>query len=251
MWGVPTGTPPFVFWLHITKTEGVEGACMATSCIPDKCVIFFILKAKPMTKEELIAFEQDIADIYCDGKIKAPIHLSDGNEEPLLEIFKKVKRDDWVFSTWRSHYHALLHGVPKEKVKGEILRGSSITLNFPEHRFFTSAIVGGIVPIAVGTALALKLKGEKRHVWCFVGDMTAEAGIFYENAKYAEHHKLPLTFVIEDNEESVGTPTRVVWGYEGKPDEKPDYLLQKRGNIVYYHYKKKWPHVGAGKWVTF
>lgn len=203
-----------------------------------------------MTKEELINFEKEISDIYCAGKIGAPVHLSDGNEDQLIEIFKKIDKDDWVFSTWRSHYHALLHGVPPEKVKEEILKGNSITLCFPERRFFTSAIVGGIVPIAVGTALAIKKKGEKRHVWCFVGDMAAEAGIFHENAKYADLHKLPVTFVVEDNGESVGTPTDVVWGYD-KNDRKPDYLNHGRSNIIYYKYKKSWPHVGAGKWVTF
>lgn len=203
-----------------------------------------------MTKEELIAFEQEISDIYCDGKILAPIHLSDGNEEQLIEIFKKIRSDDWVFSTWRSHYHALLRGIPKDKLKEEILKGNSITLCFPEYRFFTSAIVGGIVPIAVGTALAIKKKDENRHVWCFVGDMTAEAGIFYENAKYADLHKLPITFIVEDNGESVGTPTDVTWGYD-RTKKKPDYLNQGRTNIIYYQYKKKWPHVGAGKWVTF
>jgi len=202
-----------------------------------------------LKKEELIKFEQEIADIYCDGKIHAPVHLSDGNEDALIEIFKQVKKSDWVFSTWRSHYHALLHGVPREKLKEEILRGNSITLNFPEQRFFTSAIVGGIVPIATGVALGLSLKKELRHVWCFIGDMTAETGAFYESAKYAENHKLPITFVVEDNDESVGTPTKVVWGYAA--DQKPDYLLRQRNNIVYYHYKKMYPHVGAGKWVTF
>jgi pyruvate dehydrogenase E1 component alpha subunit len=202
-----------------------------------------------ITKQELIDFENEIADIYSAGKIKAPIHLSDGNEEPLIEIFKKIDKNDWIFSTWRSHYHALLHGIPKEKVKAEILQGNSITLNFAEEHFFASAIVGGIIPIAVGAALGIKLKNEKRHVWCFVGDMTAETGIFYENAKYAQNHKLPITFVVEDNEQSVGTPTRTVWGYE--EGQKADYLLQPRDNILYYSYKKKYPHVGAGRWVTF
>jgi len=203
-----------------------------------------------MTKEELIAFEQDIADTYCDGKIRGPVHLSDGNEDQLIEIFKKVKKDDWVFSTWRSHYHALLHGIPREEVKAEILKGNSITLCFPEHKFFASAIVGGIIPIAVGAALGIKRKKENRHVWCFIGDMTAEAGLFYENAKYAELHKLPITFVVEDNGQSVGTPTDVVWGYDRAKD-KPEYLKLNRSNIIYYRYEKKWPHVGAGKWVTF
>ncbi|MFA6354720.1 MAG: thiamine pyrophosphate-dependent enzyme [Candidatus Paceibacterota bacterium] len=202
-----------------------------------------------MTKQELIEFENEIADIYCAGKILAPIHLSDGNEDVLINIFKDIKEDDWVFSTWRSHYHALLHGVPREKVKNEIIKGNSITLSFPEHRFFTSAIVGGIVPIAMGVALGLEMKKEKHHVWCFVGDMTAETGGFYESVKYANNHKLPVTFIVEDNEESVGTPTRSVWGYG--PNQKSDYLLYPHDNMIYYHYKKKYPHVGAGKWVTF
>lgn len=203
-----------------------------------------------MTKDELIQFEQEIADLYCAAKIRAPVHLSDGNEDQLIEIFKKIDRNDWVFSTWRSHYHALLHGVPPELVKEEILKGNSITLCFPEYRFFTSAIVGGIVPIAVGTAMAIKKKGERRHVWCFVGDMAAETGLFYENAKYAELHNLPVTFVVEDNNQSVGTPTDVVWGYD-KTKQKPFYLTAGFKNIIYYQYQKKWPHVGAGKWVTF
>jgi TPP-dependent pyruvate/acetoin dehydrogenase alpha subunit len=204
----------------------------------------------PVTKDELIAFESEIADTYCAGKIRGPVHLSDGNEDQLIDIFKNINEEDWVFSTWRSHYHALLHGIPEEKVKEEVLKGNSITLCFPEYRFFASAIVNGIVPIATGAALGIKRKGEKRHVWCFVGDMAAEAGVFYENVKYADNHKLPITFVIEDNGESVGTPTDVVWGYD-KSKQKPDYLSWKRGNILYYRYKKKWPHVGAGKWVTF
>ena len=202
-----------------------------------------------MTKQELIDFEKEIADIYCAGKILAPIHLSDGNEDDLIKIFQNIKESDWVFSTWRSHYHALLHGVSREKVKAEILLGNSITLNFPEHRFFTSAIVGGIIPIATGVALALQLKKIERHVWCFIGDMTAETGAFYESVKYCENHALPITFIVEDNEESVGTPTNVVWGYGD--DQKPDYLLNQRKNIIYYHYKKQYPHVGAGRWVTF
>lgn len=204
-----------------------------------------------MTKEELIAFETEIADIYEQGTIRAPIHLSDGNEEQLIEIFKKIDPQDWVFSTWRSHYHALLHGVPREKVKEEILKGNSITLHFPEHRFFTSAIVNGIIPIAVGAALGIKRKGEKRHVWCFVGDMTAEGGVFYENAKYAENHDLPVTFVVEDNDMSISTPTAQVWGYD-KSKTQPDYLRWGRKNILYYSYKKeKWPHIGIGKWINF
>ena len=60
------------------------------------------------TPEKLIQFEQDIVNLWESGKIRGPIHLSNGNEEQLIEIFKRVKETDWVFSTWRSHYHWVL-----------------------------------------------------------------------------------------------------------------------------------------------
>ncbi len=194
-----------------------------------------------MTKEELIKFEDEISEIYCAGKIRAPVHLSDGNEEQLIEIFKKIKRDDWVFSTHRSHYHALLHGIDPQWLKQEIIAGNSITVHNPAHRFFSSAIMGGILPIALGVALALKKKNENRYVWAFLGDMAGEMGAFHEVSKYAARNDLPITFVIEDNGDSVGTPTQKVWGE-----------AQSEPRIIMYQYKKtKYPHVGAGKWVTF
>jgi pyruvate dehydrogenase E1 component alpha subunit len=59
------------------------------------------------TKEELIQFEDDIISHWEGGDIRGPIHLSNGNEDELIEVFKKISPTDWVFSTWRSHYHAL------------------------------------------------------------------------------------------------------------------------------------------------
>jgi len=59
-------------------------------------------------KDELINFETDIAKQYEDGNIGSPIHLSKNNEDDLIEIFQYVSTDDWVFSGWRNHYHALL-----------------------------------------------------------------------------------------------------------------------------------------------
>jgi TPP-dependent pyruvate/acetoin dehydrogenase alpha subunit len=174
--------------------------------------------------EELIAFEKDIAQIFESGQIKAPVHLHGGNEQYLIDIFKYIKPTDWVCSTHRSHYHALLKGVPPEWVKKEILNGHSITLCNSGYKFITSAIVGGIIPIAVGLAMA----GER--VWCFVGDMASETGIFHECIKYATGQKLPITFVVEDNGMSVETPTDKVWRYS---------------------YQRTFPHQGSGRWVTF
>ena len=79
-------------------------------------------------------------------------------------------------------------------------------------KFFASSIVGGVISIALGTALALKKKKSKQKVFCFVGDMTSETGVFYEAYKYSQQKKLPLIFVIEDNNLSTNTPTDKVWG---------------------------------------
>src|SRR5208283_3232994 len=137
-----------------------------------------------MIAQDLIAFETEIADLFNVVKLRAPIHLYYGNEEKMIEIFRDVKPEDWVFCSWRSHYQCLLKGVPREEVKAEILAGRSISLCFPKYRVVSSAIVTGVLPIAVGTAMGIKRRGEKARVHCFAGDMTAETGSFHECLKY-------------------------------------------------------------------
>ena len=122
-----------------------------------------------ITKEELIEFESEVAKAFEEGKIRGPVHLSFNNEEYLIDFFKRIHPYEWVFSTWRNHYHALLHGVPKDELMNAILQHKSISFQSPMHHFYTSAIVGGILPIAVGTALGLKYKNSRGKVWCFVG----------------------------------------------------------------------------------
>ena len=111
-----------------------------------------------------------------------------------------------MFSTHRSHYHALLKGVPPELVKAEIMAGRSICLNFPEYNFYSSAIVGGNLPQAVGVAMSLKMVDRWRDydltdragVWCFCGDMAAKTGMFHECLEYSKKNRLSINFVIED-----------------------------------------------------
>lgn len=201
---------------------------------------------KNYTSQELVAFETDIAECFNNAQIKAPIHLYDGNEQHLIDIFKNVKDEDWVFCTWRSHYQCLLKGVPQEQLKEDILQGKSITLCYPEYNIYSSAIVTGNIPIATGTTLDIKRKGETNHVWCFVGDMTSETGTFYENHKYAVNHDLPITYVIENNQKSVCTPTLDVWNIKNLT-----YSGRNIPKVVYYEYESKYPHAGAGKRIQF
>jgi pyruvate dehydrogenase E1 component alpha subunit len=129
----------------------------------------------------------------------------------------------------------------------EILKGKSISLCFPKYRVYSSAIVGGSLPIALGTALSIKRNKRKNKVYCFIGDMTAETGIAHECIKYAINFNLPIHFVIEDNNQSVCTDTRKTWRQKKLTFEK----YKNKKFITYYKYKNKYPHAGAGVRVQF
>ena len=195
---------------------------------------------------DLINFEERVAESFNRAKIKAPVHLYSGNEKEMIEVFREIRNEDWVLCSWRSHYQCLLKGVPENEVFSEILKGHSISLCFPEHKIFSSAIVGGNLPIAVGLAMSIKLKNQTGMVHCFIGDMTSETGIAHETIKYSINHDLPIRFIIEDNDLSVCTETRKVWGSKELSYENFDHP-----KVVFYKYKSKYPHAGAGERVQF
>ena len=198
------------------------------------------------TVESLKAYETKIADLFNKGAIRAPVHLSDGNEAPLIELFSKVQPEDWVFCSWRSHYQCLLKGVKPQALESAILEGRSIALCFSDFNLYSSAIVGGQIPLAVGAALSIKLGNKKAHVWCFIGDMTSETGMAQTAIRYSDKHDLPITFVVEDNCISVLTETRKVWN-----SQTLRYEEMESSKVVSYHYKSIYPHAGAGVRVQF
>ena len=201
---------------------------------------------KLWSASELISFEDSIAELYNQGKIRSPVHLYNGNEDFLISIFKEITQQDWVFCSWRSHYQCLLKGVEPEILRSAIIQGRSIALCFPEKRIFSSAIVGGQIPIALGVALEIKRSGKLDHVYCFMGDMTSETGIAQSAFKYSLNFDLPITFIVEDNNLSVCTDTRKVWG-----SSKLQYEITSNSKIIYYKYSNKYPHAGAGTRVQF
>jgi len=89
--------------------------------------------------------------------------------------------------------------------------------------------------------MANKREGNNETVWCFVGDMAFETGGFMENYKYSKNFDLPIKFVVEDNGVSTNTPTVETWKVKS---EVPS-------DVIWYDYKKEWPHYGTGKWVIF
>lgn len=196
-----------------------------------------------MNAADLIAFEAEVAEAFNAARIRAPVHLAGGNEQKLIDIFRNVRPQDWVAVSWRSHFHCLLKGVPREQLMADILAGRSITLNYPSHRIVSSAIVGGVLPIALGIAWSIKRAGKDERVWAFMGDMTHLSGMAYECRQYAIGFGLPITFIVEDNGLSVCSQTKSTWADPAAVDGDP--------RRIWYEYKLPWPHAGAGKRVEF
>jgi len=192
-------------------------------------------KRKTWKKEELIAFEKRIGDLYLDNKLPFLFHLSGGNEEALIEIFQNIRESDYVLSNHRSHYHALLHGIPPDELEEHILNGRSMFVYDRSRNFFVSAIIGATPAIAIGIALALKRKNSNQKVWCFVGDGTTDNGHFFEAVRYADGWDLPVHFIVENNNRSVEASNEERWGRTGNWNWESSRVTQ-------YHYDITYPH---------
>lgn len=230
-----------------------------------------------MTADDLIAFESDIRSEWERGELPCLLHLCGGNEDQLIRIFADVKPGDWVFSTHRNHYHALLSGVPSEYVKSRIMEGNSMFIFWNPTRhsslatchFYSSAILAGTCCIAAGVAWDIAAQhredlndywsepasftGRKQlthatrpfpWVWCFLGDGAMENGHFAEAIQWAAWNRLPLTFIIEDNDRQVDTPKRARRGYFS--DDWQHQVVWPSAHLRHYTYVPTYPHAGSG-----
>ncbi|VAW11683.1 hypothetical protein MNBD_BACTEROID05-794 [hydrothermal vent metagenome] len=202
-----------------------------------------------LTKEDLIKFEEEVAEIFGRGEIRAPVHLRKGREDQLIKIFEeeKIGDDDYVYGFWDAHELALLKGVDRDELLQAIKDGKSISLSFPDKKVLCSGIVGSLMGTATGTAWALKHQKKQGRVFLFCGEMSAETGVFFEAVKYAVNFDLPVTFIVCDNGVSVMTDTRETWG--SKDPWFKDTKFEKK--IIYFQYKNGYPHSGLGKLIKF
>lgn len=198
-----------------------------------------------ISKQDLIDFEKRIADKYDDGQMPYLVHLSGGNEDQLIEIFKEINEGDYIFSTHRSHYHYLLVGGSPDELENKILNGKSMFVFNRKLNFFSSSIVAATPSIAAGVAWALKRKGSQKKVWCFIGDGAEEEGHFYEAVSYVHGFNLPCTFIIEDNDRSVSSTKKERRG------DAPDFTWPSC--VKRYSYVPTYPHGGTGTpgWLKF
>jgi pyruvate dehydrogenase E1 component alpha subunit len=176
-----------------------------------------ILKSLYTTMQRIRTCEEKIADLLSDpAEIICPVHLYTGEEAVAAGTCTNLTNDDRVFSTHRSHGHYIAKGGDINGLMAEIYgratgcskgRGGSMHLANPEIGFpGSTAIVGGDIPLAVGAALAAKLRRNNAVAVAFFGDGSVNEGIWYESLNLSALKKLPVIFVCENNLYSTHMP---------------------------------------------
>jgi pyruvate dehydrogenase E1 component alpha subunit len=160
-------------------------------------------------------FEEKCAELYSATKIRGFLHLYVGEEAVSVGVIPRLGPDDAVVATYREHGQALVRGVPMPAVMAEMFgratgcsrgRGGSMHLFDAGTRFYGgNAIVAGGLPLAVGLALADRMRGRHGVTACFFGDGAAAEGEFHECLNLAALWRLPVLFVCENNLYAMGT----------------------------------------------
>jgi TPP-dependent pyruvate/acetoin dehydrogenase alpha subunit len=158
-------------------------------------------------------FEERVLDEFSKGRLFGTTHTCIGQEADAVGVIGALRRSDIVFSNHRGHGHYLAHGGSMHALAAELMGrstgvsgglGGSQHLHFPG--FYSNGVQGGIVPCAVGMALAEKRKNSGAIVAVFLGDGTFGEGVIYESFNIASLWKLPVLFVVENNGYAQTTP---------------------------------------------
>jgi len=154
-------------------------------------------------------FEERIQTLFADGHVRGTTHLASGQEGVAVGAAAGLQDHDLVFCTYRGHHHCLARGMSMTAAFAEILgrsggccggKGGSMHLTDAKLGLLGSyAIVGGHIPIAVGTAWASRITGDGAVTCCFFGDGTTTIGSFHESLNLAAVWRLPIIFLCENN----------------------------------------------------
>lgn len=157
--------------------------------------------------------EERIIELYPSDLIQSPLHLSIGQESLAVGVCANLSEQDQLFTTYRSHAYYLAKGGNLNTFMAELMgrktgcckgKGGSMHLADAKANFMgTSAIVASTLPHAVGSAYANVIQNKSNLVVCVFGDGAADAGIYHESINFASLHKLPIIFVVEDNDLAV------------------------------------------------
>jgi pyruvate dehydrogenase E1 component alpha subunit len=177
----------------------------------DRHHLMFLLKEMLRIRR----FEERCAELYSAAKIRGFLHLYIGEEANAVGVMQALTPADAVVTTYREHGHALARGISARALMAEMYgkiegtsrgRGGSMHIFDAASRFYGgNAIVAGGMPLAVGIALADKMRGTDNITACFFGDGAAAEGEFHESLNLAALWKLPVLFICENNRYAMGT----------------------------------------------
>jgi pyruvate dehydrogenase E1 component subunit alpha len=160
-------------------------------------------------------FEERAGEAYAQGRIGGFCHLYIGQEAVAIGAITALRDDDYLFTSYREHAHAITRGVTPRAVMAELFgkatgcsggKGGSMHLFDAEKGFLGGhAIVGGHIPIAAGAGFAIKYRGTDQVAICFFGEAAVNIGAFHETLNMAALWKLPTIFLCENNRYGMGT----------------------------------------------
>ena len=160
-------------------------------------------------------FEEKSAQKYIQQEIRGFCHLYIGQEAVLMGSAHTTKAEDAMITTYRDHCHPIVRGMHPKYVMAELYgkvtgcsrgKGGSMHMFSKEFNFYGGhGIVGGNIPLAAGIAFADKYKGNKNVTLCFMGDGAVRQGAFHEALNMAMTWKLPVIYIIENNQYAMGT----------------------------------------------
>ncbi len=173
--------------------------------------------------------EEAIADRYAEQEMRCPMHLCIGQEAIAVGVCDVLELKDKVFSNHRAHGHYLAKGGDLNAMIAELYgratgccggRGGSMHLIDMDAGFMgATPIVGGTIPVAVGSAWASALQKRDEVTVVFFGDGCFEEGVMHESLNFSALHKLPMVFICENNDFSVYTPLKL------RQPQRPIYTL--------------------------
>ena len=162
-------------------------------------------------------FEDDIKRLFKSGLVEGAIHCYTGEEAVAVGICHALLKDDYIFSTHRGHGHAIAKGCDLKKVFAELMgrsTGLSSGMGGSMHLFDLenglmggNGIVGGGIPLSLGTAYSAKYRGTNQVTVCFFSEGASNQGTFHEALNMAALWQLPLVFVCENNLFAATTPS--------------------------------------------
>ncbi len=199
---------------HATRTRRTPkdtGVKEQRHSLPDRDTCFTVLSRMMLIRR----FEERAGEMYAKAKVGGFLHLAIGEEATIVGAVRAMRDEDFLISTYRSHGHAIARGTDPKRVMAELFgketgvsggRGGSMHMFDGERRFMGGyGIVGGNLPLAAGIALSSDYRGTDEVTVCVFGDGAVNQGTFGETLNLAALWKLPVVFMVTNNQFGMGT----------------------------------------------